>query len=130
MKRKGVPALFLTLGMMVIYLAAFAAQAGAFQPLPDMADPPSSPQDPAEQSGTGNQPQSGSEPGGSIGSGETDAGSVADAGSEAGAQSMAWTPLPVANDPLLRLPGTQPDQGVVLDALRHSSPVTTRRSVS
>ncbi|MGD2078244.1 MAG: multiheme c-type cytochrome, partial [Chloroflexota bacterium] len=29
--------------------------------------------------------------------------------------AAAWTPLPVADDPLLRMPGTQPDQGVTLD---------------
>lgn len=27
---------------------------------------------------------------------------------------QAWTPLPVANDPLVRMPGTQPDQGANL----------------
>jgi hypothetical protein len=29
--------------------------------------------------------------------------------------AMAWDPLPVADDPLLRMPGTQPDQGVVIE---------------
>ncbi|MFN2222545.1 MAG: multiheme c-type cytochrome, partial [Candidatus Promineifilaceae bacterium] len=29
--------------------------------------------------------------------------------------AAAWTPLPVADDPLVRMPGTQPDQGVKLD---------------
>ncbi|UCD29154.1 MAG: Ig-like domain-containing protein [Planctomycetota bacterium] len=29
---------------------------------------------------------------------------------------FAWTPLPVADDPLVRMPGTQPDQGVNLEA--------------
>ncbi|PLX79971.1 MAG: hypothetical protein C0616_09550 [Desulfuromonas sp.] len=29
---------------------------------------------------------------------------------------FAWTPKPVADDPLLRMPGTQPDQGVTLEA--------------
>jgi hypothetical protein len=31
------------------------------------------------------------------------------------AQSPAWSPLPVADDPTVRMPGTQPDQGVQLD---------------
>jgi len=26
------------------------------------------------------------------------------------AAALAWTPLPVANDPLVRMPGTQPNQ--------------------
>jgi len=103
MKRKGVPALFLTLGMMVIYLAAFAAQAGAFQKYPDKADPPPFPPDPAEQLGSDSEATPGSGPGESTDS------------DEANAEGMAWTPLPVADDPLLRLPGTQPDQGVDLD---------------
>lgn len=29
--------------------------------------------------------------------------------------AISWTPLPVADDPLVRMPGTQPDQGVKLD---------------
>lgn len=28
--------------------------------------------------------------------------------------ALAWSPLAVADDPLLRMPGTQPDQGVTL----------------
>jgi hypothetical protein len=31
------------------------------------------------------------------------------------AQSPAWSPVTVADDPLVRMPGTQPDQGVQLD---------------
>jgi hypothetical protein len=30
--------------------------------------------------------------------------------------TSAWTPLPVKDDPLVRMPGTQPDQGVNLEA--------------
>jgi hypothetical protein len=30
--------------------------------------------------------------------------------------TYSWIPLPVADDPLVRMPGTQPDQGVVLQA--------------
>ena len=29
--------------------------------------------------------------------------------------TLAWTPLPIADDPLVRMPGTQPDQGVGLE---------------
>ena len=29
--------------------------------------------------------------------------------------AFAWTPLPVAQDPLVRMPGTQPSQGVNLE---------------
>ena len=96
MKIRGVPALFLTLGLIVIYLAAFGAQAGAFQYLPANDELPTRPPDPTPSSGP-------AEP---ISGGETIA------SSESGAESAAWTPLPVADDPLLRLPGTQPDQGV------------------
>ena len=28
--------------------------------------------------------------------------------------AFAWNPLPIANDPLVRMPGTQPDQDVNL----------------
>ncbi|UCD84307.1 MAG: hypothetical protein JSU92_13675, partial [Deltaproteobacteria bacterium] len=30
--------------------------------------------------------------------------------------TSAWTPVPVKDDPLVRMPGTQPDQGVNLEA--------------
>ena len=97
MKRKGIPALFLTLGLVLVYFAAYAGQAGAFQKYPVFSDPPPLPPDPSDG------PEAVSASGGST------------AMDEAGAESAAWTPLPVADDPLLRLPGTQPDQGVVLD---------------
>jgi hypothetical protein len=32
--------------------------------------------------------------------------------------AYAWTPKPVASDPLVRMPGSQPEQGVVLEAPR------------
>jgi hypothetical protein len=38
------------------------------------------------------------------------------AASLAAAQAFAWAPTPVAEDPLVRMPGTQPDQGVALES--------------
>ena len=38
------------------------------------------------------------------------------AASLAAAQAFAWTPTPVAEDPHVRMPGTQPDQGVALES--------------
>ena len=34
----------------------------------------------------------------------------------AATQAFAWTPIPVSEDPLVRMPGTQPDQGVALES--------------